>query len=63
MSGPEALPPVSPKSLGVLTAQDVTKTPALGSSRGSVVMNLTSIHEYVGLIPGRTQRVMDPALL
>ena len=33
------------------------------SHRGSVVMNLISIHEDVGSIPGLTQGVKDPALL
>ena len=32
------------------------------SHYGSVVTNLTSIHEDVGLIPGLTQWVKDPVL-
>ena len=33
------------------------------SHRGSVVKNLTSIHENVGWIPGLAQWVKDPVLL
>ena len=32
------------------------------SCRGAVEMNLTRNHEVVGLIPGLTQQVKDPAL-
>ena len=33
------------------------------SCRGSAVLNLTSIHEDMSLIPGLSQQVKDPALL
>ena len=32
------------------------------SRHGSAVMNLTSIHEYLGSIPGPTQQVKNLAL-
>ena len=40
------------------------KNPLTGSSRcGIVELNLTSIHEYAGLVPGLTKWVGDLALL
>ena len=42
---------------------DKYKSRSRSSHCGSVVMNLTSIHEDVGLIPGLTQWLKDPALL
>ena len=38
------------------------KNQGKGVYHGSVVMNLTSIHEDMGLIPGLVQWVEDPAL-
>ena len=41
---------------------NIKYTGAGSSHHGSVVTNLTSIHEDTGLIPGLTQWVKDPAL-
>ena len=41
----------------------VLSTQVGSSPCGSVVMNLTSTHEYGGSVPGLTQWVKDPSLL
>ena len=41
----------------------ITKTEIESSCHGSVVMNLASIHEDMGSIPGLAQRIKDPVLL
>ena len=50
--------------LSPATQGEISKVALPGSSQcGLAEMNLTSIHEDAGLIPGLTQWVGDPALL
>ena len=47
----------------MMSFDHILKSHSGSSCRGSVEMNLTSIYEDAGLIPGLPQRVKDLALL
>ena len=58
---------LSPAELGFQELEmeshlSLTKFPDGSSHRGSVVTNLTNMHEVSGWIPGLTQWVKNPAL-